>query len=111
MSFADSVADDFKVADASFSATFTAIRSSGSTNYSLTYCNSQDLTTREIAASGGYYQVGDRKFLLPNSQITVAADRPQPGDTVVVSGVTWKLLDAVLDAFSISWVCTARKAR
>lgn len=114
MSFADTVSQDYQIAgyDGGSTATFTAVRSGASTNYTITYADDHELSLREIAAGGGFYQQGDKRWSLGAALITVAADRPQPGDYITdAGGVVWHILDTVLDDLGISWFCTTRKAR
>lgn len=113
MSFANSVANDYKIGDAQETVTFTAKRESGNTNYTITNADGGDLSNRTIAASNGLFQLGDWSFLLGANQITVAADQPREGDIITQAGGTvWVLIqDARLDALGISWNCIVRKAR
>ena len=113
MAFPVSVQEDYKLAayDGGQSVTFTAVRAAN-TNYAITYADDHDLSAKEIAASGGVFNIGDKRWALGNEQITVAADKPQPGDKITdASSVVWWIIDAVLDDLDVSWYCTSRKAR
>lgn len=109
--FSAAVADDYKVFDDPETVTFAAVRAA-TTNYTITNAESADVTSREIASSGGFLQAGDRHYGLGNNQISVSGDKPRPGDHITDSdGVVWEILEATLDSLKISWACLCRKAR
>jgi hypothetical protein len=112
MSFADSIANDYKVSDGVESVTFTVVRSGTTTAYTVTHADGHDLNANEIAALGGAFGTRHKNWTLGRNQITQAAHYPQPGDTVtdVDSGV-WKVLDAVLDDLQRDFSCNCVKGR
>lgn len=114
MSFADTVSADYKVPahDDGESVTFAAVRASGTTSYSLTYVVAHELTVDEMAAAGLVVGKRAKLFVLPNAQITVAADKPQAGDRITDGGsLVWNVVDATLDDLGIAWNARAVQQR
>jgi|SRR5581483_11735046 len=112
MSLADSLADDFKITDDTETVTLVSKNASqGDTSVTVNFADWHELSSKEVAAANGLFQSGDRRVSLGNNQIP-AANKPKPGDEVVAADSSrWEVLDAALDDFGISWVCTTRKAR
>lgn len=111
MSFADSIADDYKVTDGAQTVTFTSVGAAGPHDITITNADGHAFGAKEIAASQGFFNYGDKLWLLGNNQID-AAYKPKPGDRITdASSVVWEILDATLDDFGVSWQCTCRKAR
>jgi hypothetical protein len=111
--FRDTVAQDYHVTDGTEQVTFTAVRESTTTAYTITDADPREVKIGEVAAGGGEFQYGDRLWLLGADQITVSTDRPQRGDRITQGdGTVWELFaDATLDGFGISWECPTRRAR
>lgn len=111
MSFADSVANDYKMFDAVETVTYAAVRAAGSTDYSVTHAEPYDHTTEEVVASEGLFSHGDRQWSLGCNQLSGVV--PQAGDKITQSdGTVWVLFAAaVKDSLGITWVCQTRKAR
>lgn len=113
MSFADSVANDYRITDSTAPVTFSSkgLDGGADTTIPITDAEGTAIGAREIAGSQGFYELGDRRWSLGNNQIA-AGNKPKPGDAIAeADGTTWEILDATLDDFGISWVCSVRKAR
>lgn len=111
MSIRNTVAADFKIVDGTQAVTFAAVRESATTPYTVAYADAHDLTEREINASNGVFQVGDRRWGVDASEIPGV--RPRRGDTITdTEGTVWTLIgDATTDALGISWFCPTRRGR
>jgi hypothetical protein len=109
-SFANTVANDYKIFDDPQTVTFTAVRESGSTNYTVTHATRADLTSNEVSTGAGDYQMGDQKWTLGANQLVGVT--PQRGDKLTTSdAIVREVLDATLDPLGIAWDVTTRKDR
>jgi hypothetical protein len=111
-SFNASVAADYTITDGTETVTFTATRNGTTSHYAVQFADPHSYTQREIAASGGFFQAGDRQWTLGAAQLP-AGFTPMRGDNIAQSsGATWELIEnGVIDDFGVSWVCPTRKAR
>ncbi len=112
MSFADTVADDYRVVDATETVTLTTVRAGGDTDYPVNYADPHDFTAQEINAMEGMFAAGDRRWGLGHAELAEGV-QPLRGDRVTeADGTVWELLaDANLDDLEVSWFCPSRKAR
>jgi hypothetical protein len=111
MSFADSVGADYRMMDGLEPVTFTSKAAAGDTVIAVEDADGRELSAREIAASNGYFQQGDKIWYLGGNQIP-AAHRPGPGDTIAdAAGTVWYIVEATLDPLGITWQCVTRRGR
>jgi hypothetical protein len=104
------VASDYKVFDGIETVTFTAVRESGSTAYTVTHATHADLTASEVATGAGDYQMSDQRWILGANQLVGVV--PQRGDKITTAdSVVREVIDAILDPLGIAWECTTRKDR
>lgn len=65
-----------------------------------------DLTLREVEESGGKYQVGDRRLLVPPDDLTTD---PVVGSTFRIASTRYAVLSAVTDPLSAMWTLIGRR--
>jgi hypothetical protein len=110
-SLGTSLADDYKLDDNAETITYTSKLASGNTTLTIHFASWSTLSQKEINGSQGFYQMGDRSWLLGAAEFT-GGITPKPGDSFVdASSITWEVLDADLDEYGIAWDVTTRKAR
>lgn len=112
MSFANTVAVDYKVPghDAGESCTLTT-KPAGTTT-ALTFCDAHELTVDEMAAAGmSLIGTQGKGFSLPSDQISSSLV-PKPGDTITdAASVIWEIKRAVQDDLGICWDCDCVRNR
>ncbi len=116
-SFNATVAADFLVVDGVEPITYTATRPAPgnartTTTTTVNNADPHDYSAKEIGASNGFFQYGDRQWGIGRAQLPVGL-KPQRGDTIVeADGSTWEVIDgSALDSFGISWFVPSRLSR
>jgi hypothetical protein len=108
----DTLQLDIKGVDGVETITFTAVRATTTNSYTVTHAVCEELSLHEVAASGGLFQVGDKRWWFSAAAITLAADSPRQGDRLTAAGVTHQVVgDATLDAVGALWVVVTRRNR
>lgn len=102
---------DYKVVDGTESITYVSVLTAGNTSVTVANADTDELNSREVAASGGYFQEGDMRFRIWRTQLSTVT--PKPGDyiTRTSNSTTWEVLSATLDDLTIAYEIVARKAR
>ena len=84
----------------------------GGAAFAITGAVHEDLTVREMAALGGLFSAGDRKWLLSANQFPAGVGSKQGDSLTDASGQLWTLpLDAVLDPLGNIWTVHAVRGR
>ena len=101
---------DYKVVDGTEAVTYVSVLTAGNTSVSVANADTDELSSREVAGSGGYFQEGDMRYRIWRTQLSVT---PKPGDylTRTSDSTTWEVLSATLDDLTIAYELVARKAR
>ena len=105
-----SFADDYLVVDNIETVTLTTVRAAITTNTNCPNTPREEMSTGEIAASGGLYQVGDVIFNLAKTLLPVA---PLEGDKITdTDSLPWHIIGGVkLDNYRLNYRCVCRKDR
>jgi hypothetical protein len=114
VSYRDTARADYLVAGADNGETvsLTCVRGSTTTTLTVASAEPRDLTNREIQASGGYFEHGDREWMFGAAQLT-GGITPKRGDRLTdAAGVIWYLREGCrLDPLGAVWNCpSSRKA-
>jgi hypothetical protein len=111
VSYFQTAAQDYKVVDGAEDVTFVS-KGSPNVTLNLTHCFAEDLTVHELAVSGGFLSMSDKRWYLPAEQIP-AGNAPKTGDSIAAGGVTFVVIDkgVSLDPLKVCWCCVTRKAR
>jgi hypothetical protein len=112
MAIYDTLKDDLKIVDGFEAVTYSSVGASSTTTASVTHAVGDDQTTHDVAASGGMFQVGDRRWILPRGQLSGLL--PKPGDYLTDgSSVAWHVVEggSVKDALTLAYDVVTRKAR
>jgi hypothetical protein len=113
MTVSATFANDYMVTDQTETVTYTpANRSPAVSAFTVLYASPHAYTLKEVAASNGMFQVGDRRWTLGANQFP-SGTVPQRGDSITrASGEVDMILEnPTLDSFGIAWVCLTGKAR
>lgn len=106
-----SLKNDYKVVDGTEAVTYVSVASAGNTSVSVSKADADDLTASEVAAAGGYFQMGDMRFRI--WFVLLSTVTPKPGDyiTRTADSTTWEVLSATLDDLGLAYEFVTRKAR
>ncbi len=106
-------ARDYRAVDGCQTVTYTAEPHGSAVSASIDFADGHELTARELAALGGLFAAGDKRWFLGADQLALAGITPRQGDTLTdADGVTWAVTGpCVLDDQGVSWNVTTTKAR
>src|SRR5262245_50740912 len=107
-----SVANDYKLAGYDRGGDVTYLPADGAPSFSVLLASFTELTVEEVAASGGLFSLGDRKWWLGANQFSGGRQPVQSDVIQEASGTKWAIaLEAILDPLGMAWTVHTRRTR
>lgn len=109
MSYADTLAADYKLLAHDFGEQVTLTHQPGGAADTVSRAVRLEISRREVQAAGGLFTMQDAIWLLPAAELD---SDPKEGDRITgADAVAWTILEAAQEAAGTVWRCVCRRER